>query len=130
MRRISAPPKGAPDDLEGAAGDIRIISRVAPYLWPEGEGWAKRRVVLALILLVVAKGATVITPFFYKAAVDALAPEEGAEMSEYLLLAGPIGLVVAYGMTRLFGVVFQQRPPSTTSTRCRCATISGARPGR
>jgi DNA-binding CsgD family transcriptional regulator len=28
---------------------IRTIRRVAPYLWPEGQGWVKRRVVLALL---------------------------------------------------------------------------------
>ena len=51
------------------------IRRVAPYLWPEGQGWVKRRVVLALIALFVAKLVAVGTPFFYKAAVDALAGE-------------------------------------------------------
>ncbi len=107
-RRVSTPPKGAPDSLEGARADARIVARVAPYLWPEGETWAKRRVVIAMAMLALAKAATVSTPFFYKAAVDALAPEDGAEATTFLLLAGPVGLVVAYGMVRLMGTAFQQ----------------------
>ena len=51
----------------------RTIRRVAPFLWPKDQPWVKRRVVLALIALFVAKFIAVGTPFFYKAAVDALA---------------------------------------------------------
>ncbi|MGM0583133.1 MAG: ABCB family ABC transporter ATP-binding protein/permease [Pseudomonadota bacterium] len=108
MTDAATPDDGAEAARETPLSDLRIIARVAPYLWPEGEGWAKRRVIAALVLLVLAKGATVATPFFYKAAVDALAPKEGEDVASYLLLAGPIGLVVAYGMVKLFGVLFQQ----------------------
>ncbi|MDF2233089.1 ABC transporter ATP-binding protein/permease [Albimonas sp. CAU 1670] len=114
MKRIRTPPVGAPDALEGADGDLRILSRVAPWLWPEGEGWAKRRVLIALALLALAKAATVATPWFYKAAVDALAPEAGAGQGggtgnlAILIAAGPVALVVAYGVMRLTGAGFQQ----------------------
>jgi len=116
MRRIRTPPRGAPDALEGADGDMRILARVAPWLWPEGEGWAKRRVVAALLLLAVAKAATVATPWFYKAAVDALAPAQTAAADggaggwsvAALVAAGPVALVVAYGVMRLLGSGLQQ----------------------
>ena len=114
MRRISPPPRGAADTLAGAQGDYRIVARVAPWLWPEGEGWAKRRVVAALVMLALAKALTVMTPFLYKAVVDALAPDQvpageaAGGMAEFALLVGPIGLVVAYGMSRLMGAAFQQ----------------------
>ncbi len=48
----------------------QTIRRVVPYLWPDGETWVKRRVVLALVALFAAKVFSLITPFFYKAAVD------------------------------------------------------------
>ena len=60
---------------------LRTIARVGPYLWPEGQGWVKRRVVLALMVLVLAKLVSVATPVFYKAAVDALTGE-GLNFSE------------------------------------------------
>ncbi len=80
------------------------MRRVGPYLWPEGEGWVKRRVVGALAMLMLAKVISVSTPFFYKQAVDALAgetPDTGT-----LLGLTAIGLTVAYGMARLGSVVF------------------------
>lgn len=82
------------------------IKRVLPYLWPPGEGWVKRRVVAALLLLVAAKIVSVSTPFLYKQAVDALAgetPDTGT-----LLGLTAVGLTVAYGVARLGTVAFQE----------------------
>jgi ATP-binding cassette subfamily B protein len=90
------------------ASGLRTIRRVAPYLWPEGGGWVKRRVVLALAALLVAKLATVVTPFFFKEAVDALAPEEPQAQAAYLMAAGPVALTLFYGLMRLAGVGFAQ----------------------
>jgi ATP-binding cassette subfamily B protein len=82
------------------------IRQVMPYLWPEGQGWVKRRVVLAVSLLVVAKLIAVATPLFYKAAVDALAGE--GESAAMLLAIGAAGLTLIYGLARLANVGFQQ----------------------
>ena len=84
----------------------RTIRKVVPYLWPEAEPWVKRRVVMALIALFVAKLVSVATPFFYKAAVDKLAGEGGD--AAWMLGAGAVGLTVAYGVARLLNVTFQQ----------------------
>ena len=92
------------DEVPG--NGLQVIRRVAPYLWPEGQNWAKRRVVFALIALVIAKLVAVGTPVFYKAAVDALADE--GEQAAWMLGAGAVGLTVAYGMARLMNVGFQQ----------------------
>ncbi len=84
----------------------RTIRRVLPYLWPDDAPWVKRRVVLALLALFAAKLIAVGTPFFYKAAVDALAGETSTPGE--MLAFGAIGLTVAYGMARLMNVGFQQ----------------------
>ena len=84
----------------------RTIRRVAPYLWPDGQGWVKRRVIFALIALFLSKLIAVGTPLFYKAAVDALAGE--GVSAAWMLGLGAIGLTVAYGMARLMVVGFQQ----------------------
>ncbi|MGB3147713.1 MAG: ABC transporter ATP-binding protein/permease, partial [Paracoccaceae bacterium] len=87
---------------------LRTMRRVAPYLWPTapGEGWVRRRVILALIALVAARLVSVATPFFYKGAVDGL----GGQMrgDAWLLAAGAIGLTVAYGIARLSSVGFNE----------------------
>ena len=84
----------------------RIIQRVIPYLWPEDEPWVKRRVIGALIALLAAKLIAVVTPFFYKAAVDVLSGE--AQGEGWALAIGAIGLTVAYGGTRALNTLFQQ----------------------
>lgn len=100
MRRRPTTATEMPDNA------LQVIRRVAPYLWPEGQSWAKRRVLLALLALVLAKVVAVGTPFFYKAAVDSLAGE--GQEAAWMLGAGAIGLTVAYGMARLMNVGFQQ----------------------
>ena len=85
---------------------VRTLRKVAPYLWPDGQGWVKRRVVLALLALVLAKVVTVTLPLFYKAAVDSLAGE--APDPAWALGTGAVGLTVAYGMARLLMSGFQQ----------------------
>lgn len=82
---------------------LRTIRQVTPYLWPEDAPWVKKRVVLALGALVLAKIVSVSTPFLYKAAVDALAGEGNGT---WLVALGAIALTVAYGVARLMTVGF------------------------
>ena len=89
-----------------AASGWATIRRVAPYLWPPGERGIKTRVVVALLMLIIAKVIAVGTPLFYKAAVDALAPSDAG--AGWLVGIGAVGLTVAYGMARLMNVGFQQ----------------------
>jgi ABC-type transport system involved in Fe-S cluster assembly fused permease/ATPase subunit len=83
--------------------DLRTLARVLPDLWPRGRADLRRRVVLSMLLLVLAKVATIVTPFFFRAAVDGL----NRETVEVVLLT-PVLLVGIYGLTRLMGVVLQQ----------------------
>ncbi|WP_102223582.1 ABCB family ABC transporter ATP-binding protein/permease [Acidimangrovimonas sediminis] len=92
------------DAARERASGLRTIRRVIPYLWPEGEAWVKRRVVMALGALVLAKLFSLIIPWFYKAAVDALAPSQPSPA--WTLGAGAVGLTVAYGIARLANVGF------------------------
>jgi ATP-binding cassette, subfamily B, heavy metal transporter len=84
----------------------QTIRRVLPYLWPDGQGWVKRRVVGALLMLVAAKIVSVTTPFIYKQAVDNLAGDNPDAATIMGLTA--VGLTVAYGLARLGTVAFQE----------------------
>lgn len=84
----------------------QTILRVLPYLWPRDKPWVKRRVVVSLAMLVMAKVISVSTPFLYKQAVDALAKD--APDPATLLGLTAVGLTVAYGMARLMTVGFQE----------------------
>ncbi len=85
----------------------RTIRRVAPYLWPEGQSAMRARVVGAMFLLLLAKVVSVITPLYYKAAVDALTGDVALSPA-WMLASGAIGLTVAYGVARFLTVGFQQ----------------------
>jgi len=93
--RRRAPTEGVPD--------IRTLTRVTPDLWPQGRADLRTRVVISVGLLVLAKLATIVTPFFYRAAVDGLVPETARAA-----LFAPVFLVLAYGFTRLMGTLLQQ----------------------
>ena len=78
--------------------EIRVIKRVVPYLWPEGQSWVKRRVVISVVSLILAKLVAVATPIVLGAAVDNLS---GVSQGSQLLLFGAGGLTIAYGLARL-----------------------------
>ena len=97
MRRTRRRPTRSATEM--GTPDIRILIRALPDLWPEGRRDLKARVLFALIMLVAAKGATIMMPFLYRDAVDGLTGQ---------IVAAPILLVVAYGVARLSGTVLQQ----------------------
>ncbi|AXQ93784.1 ABC transporter ATP-binding protein/permease [Cereibacter azotoformans] len=99
-RQRPGPTPADPPELSGWA----TMKRMAPYLWPKGQTWVKRRVIIAMVMLVLAKVISVSTPFFYKAAVDALAGD--APSPAFMLGLGAVGMTVAYGLARLGAVAF------------------------
>jgi len=78
-------------------GVIAILGR---HLWPKGEPGLRMRVMVALVLLVVAKVTNVYVPLLYKDAVDAL----GTPAAQ--AVAVPIALIVAYGAARVLAQAF------------------------
>ncbi len=103
MRRLS--PTDANVNNDRVQG-WQTIREVAPYLWPPGQFWVKWRVVVALVLLVLSKVVALATPLFYKWAVDALSGTMSGPAA--MMALGTIGLTLAYAMTRLMNVGFQQ----------------------
>ncbi len=73
---------------------FQTVRSLLPYLWPKGEVGAHIRVVAAVILLVLAKVATVYIPIVYSHAVDALSPKGHP-------LTIPLGLILAYALLRI-----------------------------
>jgi len=105
MRKVTTTATSA-DAADRPTSGMQTIRRVLPYLWPDGQAWVKRRVVLALMALVAGKLISVTTPFLYKVAVDALAKEQRDDA--WLLVYGAVGLTVAYGVARLGAVAFNE----------------------
>jgi ATP-binding cassette, subfamily B, heavy metal transporter len=92
------------DPKAAERGHLQTLLTLAPWLWPPGEPALRGRVVLALLLMVVAKAANVLVPLVYARAVDALTPKEGA----LAVAAVPIALVVGYGLLRICTSAFSE----------------------
>ncbi|WP_299398878.1 ABC transporter ATP-binding protein/permease [Pelagibius sp.] len=83
-------------------GQLKVLTNLLPYLWPEGRADLKTRVIAALVLLVCAKIATVTVPLVLREAVDALTADDGSN----LILVLPLGLLLAYGSVRVAALAF------------------------
>jgi len=84
----------------GPRNDLRTLRTLLPYLWPAGEPGLRIRVLVAMVLLALAKITNVGVPIFYKLAVDALST--GAAQ----ILAVPVALLVGYGLARVMAQTF------------------------
>ncbi|MBM3492082.1 MAG: ABC transporter ATP-binding protein/permease [Alphaproteobacteria bacterium] len=85
------------DAAQGA--QFATLRTLLPHLWPKGHADLKRRVLLALLLMVLAKVVLVCVPFLYKLAVDAL-DRPGTAWSLVLLA------IVGYGLGRVGAQTF------------------------
>lgn len=99
-------------DARAVSGDSgRTLSTIAnlwPYMWPADRPDLKRRVVGAFMVLVLAKLITVLVPYFYKFATDALTGDLAGPQWIPAVLVAPIMLVVAYNVGRVMMVGFNQ----------------------
>ena len=78
---------------------MHTIRTLLPYLWQRSFEM-RGRVVLAMLLLVLAKVANVYVPILYKQAIDILGADQAA------LIVVPVALLIAYGLLRVTTVAF------------------------
>src|SRR5215218_4139197 len=96
------PLESSPDTTPRAGWSA--MRRFLPYLWPEGEPGLKARVVIAFLLVLLAKGLSLSTGFVYKGAIDIMSGSaRGADAAVGLA----VGLVLAYAGARFAGVLFE-----------------------
>jgi ATP-binding cassette subfamily B protein len=94
-----------------ASAFATTLERLWPYLWPHDRADLRRRVYMAFALLLVAKAVTILMPYSFKWAVDALTMEINpahAGPSTAPLWAGAIGLTMLYGAMRILMALFTQ----------------------
>ncbi|MBI5114218.1 MAG: ABC transporter ATP-binding protein/permease [Rhodovulum sp.] len=104
----------APESRDVSADGGRLFKTLLalwPYIWPAERDDLKGRVMLALVLLLGAKLATVLMPFTFKWATDALtaAGTTGVDATTLAWVASaPIALTIAYGGSRILMAVLTQ----------------------
>jgi len=88
------------------------LAHLWPYIWPGDRDDLKMRVVGSMLLLLVAKAATLTVPFTFKWAIDALtgadtAPVQSSNWTLWLI-ASPVAMTVSYGAIRVLMAIFTQ----------------------
>jgi ATP-binding cassette, subfamily B, heavy metal transporter len=98
---------GAPPRAEATL--TSTVRQLWPYIWPTDRNDLKLRVLLAVVLMVAAKLATIAIPYAYKWATDALAGERAADHIPLpAILSGVIALTILYGLLRMAMALFTQ----------------------
>ncbi|NNM72328.1 ABCB family ABC transporter ATP-binding protein/permease [Enterovirga aerilata] len=114
-------PPSAIEAPQPRPGLVATLFRLWPYLWPTGRPELQRRVFLAFGLLLIAKGVTMVTPFAFKWATDALVlatgkggPGEAASLPDWIAglpwgaWGAPLALTVVYGVSRALQALLTQ----------------------
>jgi ATP-binding cassette subfamily B protein len=91
---------------------IGTLAHLWPYIWPSDRADLKMRVVWSMVLLLVAKVATLTVPFTFKWATDALtgantAPVQASNWAVWVI-ASPLIMTASYGGLRVVMAVLTQ----------------------
>jgi ATP-binding cassette subfamily B protein len=80
----------------------RLLKFLLPYLWPKDNPKLRYYLVIAFVFMVISKVSITLVPLTYKAMIDALSGETAR------MLAIPLGLILAYGVARIGGALFEE----------------------
>jgi ATP-binding cassette, subfamily B, heavy metal transporter len=103
-------PSGKPPLVADRGGLVAMLVHLWPYIWPSDRRDLKLRVLAAAVLLFLAKLATMVVPFTFKWATDALASQEFGSRGTWIgwAVAAPVMFTLAYGGTRALMALLTQ----------------------
>jgi ABC-type transport system involved in Fe-S cluster assembly fused permease/ATPase subunit len=107
----SFPVKAPPANSAERATLIGTLVHLWPYIWPGDRVDLKMRVAWSVVLLLIAKVATLSVPFTFKWAIDALTGVDKAVQSsdwKTWLIASPLIMTASYGGLRILMAVLTQ----------------------
>ncbi|MBX7541250.1 ABCB family ABC transporter ATP-binding protein/permease [Qipengyuania sphaerica] len=94
------PPDTSTSDQRQDAESWATLKRFLPYLWPEDNLSLRRRIVGAMVFVILAKATILALPFAYKTAIDAMT----TPANEGMMVA--LAFVIAYAAGRFASVMF------------------------
>jgi ATP-binding cassette, subfamily B, heavy metal transporter len=96
----------------GEASLFATIRSLWPFLWPHDRPDLQRTIAISLALIIVAKGFTILMPYTFKWATNALVAASGGKIEEMgslgWLIAAPLLATALYGLVRILMVIFTQ----------------------
>ncbi len=104
LRRILA-------SLKPSSQDRQVVRSLIPYIWPKDRPDLQRTVLISLALMLAAKLVTVMMPYTYKWATDALVAASGGKMpamSAGWLIGAPLLATTLYGVVRITMTLLSQ----------------------
>src|ERR1700751_4083986 len=111
----SSPPAGEASPEPRSSTEATLVGTLVhlwPYIWPSDRVDLKMRVMWSVVLLLVAKLATLAVPFTFKWATDALSGKGSAPIDasnwKLWVLASPLLLTASYGALRILMAVLTQ----------------------
>jgi ATP-binding cassette subfamily B protein len=101
-----------PDFSADSGSLMGTLVHLWPYIWPGDRADLKMRVLMSMLLLLVAKLATMAVPFTFKWATDGLtgqpsAPVAGSDWMVWVV-ASPLLMTLSYGLMRVLMAVLTQ----------------------
>jgi ATP-binding cassette, subfamily B, heavy metal transporter len=105
-------PLPASGDAVAQASLVGTLIHLWPYIWPSDRADLKMRVVWSVVLLLIAKLATLSVPFTFKWATDALTGQGSAPVAAsnwtMWVIASPFIMVASYGSLRILMAILTQ----------------------
>jgi ATP-binding cassette subfamily B protein len=97
--------------IEEKAGLATTIRNLWPYIWPQTRRDLQIRVAIALAMILVSKGFTMLMPYTFKWATDAMVAASGGKITGdtmTALIGYPLLATVLYGVVRILMIIFTQ----------------------
>ncbi len=111
VTKIGAAMRRALGGLQPSPRNAAVLKGLLPFVWPSDRPDLKRTVLISLALMLAAKLVTVMMPFTYKWATDALVAASGGKVltaETNWFIAAPIFVTVLYGIVRITMTVLAQ----------------------
>jgi ATP-binding cassette, subfamily B, heavy metal transporter len=100
-----------PERLRPTPKQALVIEGLWPFVWPKDRPDLQRTVVISLALMLAAKIVTVMMPYTFKWATDALVAKSGGVVGlaqSGWLIGAPVAATLLYGLVRIVMSVLQQ----------------------
>jgi ABC-type transport system involved in Fe-S cluster assembly fused permease/ATPase subunit len=93
------------DRLRPSEAQLRVLRGLYPYVWPKDRPDLQRTVMVSLGLMLIAKIVTVLMPYTFKWATDALVAASGGKLAPgqtwVWIVAAPVMATILYGLVRI-----------------------------